>query len=906
MIFTGNNYLSISNQTGLSFNLNISLNNITGICNLGFTGGNTGEINNINFKLSSGRVLDPENRVVSFYSPQENVNISGDISPNNYSYYINNNLLCLNGKKNNFIINQYYINTSGCSADSTVSVLGTKPNYQLNLDPVFYIQDGSYINGAINNSNGLTFKIYSGTVNIPSGFNIYALPQFVTNNEIFRINHYANTQNQIEDERSYQIQVNLFTNFGQITQNFTSVGSFSGFYNLNLSLTDLTDYFARTGTETALGAVRNNNYYVNIGLESGNLRAQTKIFNKNLYTKLEYFGGVTGKVTGNIFASGYKNFTLTNYIIESGYLTGTTTLAATGYHALSGVYVTGTISGSRSEFSYFTGYAVDNTTFRSLTGYYLSKPYIRNQAFPVSGFTSTGKYYYQDYIYDTGKIINLQSIVNLPYNNQYLDLFNVTKINSSGTMMLVNSINEPSISYSTGVVRIYTGDGTYFNLAKTYSGLKGDLNFGAAISVDQEGKNFTISAIRQLPGDFTYSGRVYTFTGLNQDINAVNYIQGSGGSYGSATALNSGNILAISVPNKFLGVTSYGASVEIYKKIGTSWNKIKIVSGDINDHDDYFGYSSISINNKGDILLIGTPENNNITTGRAYIFTGNDNLTDYGLLTKLKGGLSITDNFGYYTSLNKEGNIAAVSSNTTSGYVCIYTGNKNNFVQTNIINYSGPDINYNFFGNKIKLNDSGNFLISNAPGDNFYYGSTYVYSGNNNNWTNITRIDPFNLKFPNYGFLINDFTRINDKNVYFGTDLNLSTEIFTYLDYSGYINEYIIGAGNISNTNNYLLTGLLTGQTYIKEFSGAFNMFTGYYSGGIVVGLTNFNNKGYFTGNRYVNSGIINSGLNQLYYQITTKNYFDNNELTGKLTISGYNDDITKNNVIIRYVTGIK
>jgi hypothetical protein len=903
MIFTGNNYLSISNQTGLSFNLNISLNNNAGICNLGFTGANSGQIN---FKLSSGRVLDPENRVVSFYSPQENINVSGDISPNNYSYYINNNLLCLNGKRNNFIITGYYINTSGCLADSTISILGTKPNYQLNLNPIFYIQEGSYIEGTINNSDGLTFKIYSGTVDVPSGFNIYALPQFVTNNEIFRINHYPVTQNQVEDERAYQIQVNFFTNFGQVTKNFTSVGSFSGFYNFNLNLNDLTDYFARTGIETALGAVRNNNYYINISLESGNLRTQTKIFNKNIYTKLEYFGGITGIVTGDIFASGYKNFTLTNYITESGYLTGITTLSATGYHALSGVYVTGTISGSRSEFSYFTGYAVDDGSLRSFTGYYLNIPFVKNRIYPISGFTSTGKYYYQGYIYDLDRLTNIKSIVNLPYNNQ--DRLDITKSNYSGTILLVNSINEPSISYSIGVVRIYTGNGVNFNLTKTYSGLKGDIEFGRAISIDQEGKNFTISALRELPGFNTFSGRVYTFTGLNQDINTVPYIEGTGYRYGYSTALNSGNILAISKQASFLNIsTTFGASVEIYKKIGTSWNKIKTISGDPTNHDDYFGVGSISINNQGDILLVGASENNYETTGCAYIFTGNNNLTDYGLLTKLKGGLSIYDQFGYYTSLNKEGNIASVAPAANSGYVCIYTGNKNNFVQTNTINYPGANIGYNSFGTKIKLNDSGNFLISNAPTDNSYYGYTYVYSGNNNTWTNTKRIDPFNVtNTPSYGFVIDDFVRRDNVNVYFGTNYNVSTEIFTYLDYSGYVDQYIIGAGNISNTDNYLLTGLLTGQTYIKEFSGAFNMFTGYYSGGIVIGLTNFNSGNYFTGLRYANSGIINSGLNQLYYQITTKNYFDNNQLTGKLTISGYNDDSSKNNTIIRYITGIK
>lgn len=902
MIFSGNNYLSISSQTGLSFNLNISLNNTTGICNLGFTGGYTGGLNNINFKLSSGKVFDPENRIISFYSPQENLNISGNISPDNYSYYINNNLLCLNGKRNNFIISGYYINTSGCLANSSISILGTRPNYQLNLDPVFYIKDGSYIGGTINNYNGLTFKIYSGTVDIPNGFNIYSLPQFVTNNEIFRINNYAITKDQVEDERAYQIQLNLFTNFGQITKIFTSTGSFSGFYNFNLGLTDLTDYFARTGIETALGAVRNNKYNINVSLESGNLRTQTKTFNKNLYTRLEYFGGVTGIVTGDIFASGYKNFTLTNYITGSGFLTGTTDLVATGYHALSGIYITGYMTGSASQFVYFTGTAIDNS-MRTLTGYYLNIPIVLTQIYPISGFTSTGLYYYKDYILKNDQYFNIKTILNLPYNNG--DELDLVKSNSSGTVFLINSINQPSLNYSTGVVYLYTGSGIYSNLAKTYSGQKDDTLFGRSISIDRQGKNFAISSIRASSDSYISSGRVYTFTGLNQDINNTDYIQNSGNTYGYSVSLNSGNILAIGNP---LGKNNgLGGFVDIYKKIGLTWTKLKTISGNLNNHNDYFGFST-SINDKGDILLVGASEDNFIYTGCAYIFTGNNDLTDYGLLKKLDGGLSQIDYFGHFTSLNKEGNVAAVAPSATSGYFCVYTGNKNDFIKTNTINYpsDADNPNVNYFGWGVKLNDSGNLLISNAPYGNYFYGFTHVYSGNNNNWTEIKRINPFDFCIPNINFITKDFISYGDNNRYFSTNVNDATYIYIYLNYSGYVNQYITGIGIISNSNNYFFTGLLTGQTYLKEFSGAFNIFTGYYSNGIVTGLTNFNSNYYYTGNRYANSGVINSGLNQLFYQITTKNYFDNNELTGKLIISGYNNDNTKNNVIIRYITGIK
>ena len=38
MILSGNNILSLSEQTGISYSIDLSLNNSTGTCNLGFSG----------------------------------------------------------------------------------------------------------------------------------------------------------------------------------------------------------------------------------------------------------------------------------------------------------------------------------------------------------------------------------------------------------------------------------------------------------------------------------------------------------------------------------------------------------------------------------------------------------------------------------------------------------------------------------------------------------------------------------------------------------------------------------------------------------------------------------------------------------------------------------------------------
>ena len=60
MKFSGNNTLSISQQTNASFLVDISLDNINGLCNLVFTGVNE----NVNFKFTNGKIFDPENKLI--------------------------------------------------------------------------------------------------------------------------------------------------------------------------------------------------------------------------------------------------------------------------------------------------------------------------------------------------------------------------------------------------------------------------------------------------------------------------------------------------------------------------------------------------------------------------------------------------------------------------------------------------------------------------------------------------------------------------------------------------------------------------------------------------------------------------------------------------------------------------
>jgi hypothetical protein len=82
MIFSGNNYLSLSDQTGVSFNLNILLDNLNGICNLGFTGGYKESF------VDNGLILHLDASNPNSYSGDSSWN---DLSSNNCDYTLINN-----------------------------------------------------------------------------------------------------------------------------------------------------------------------------------------------------------------------------------------------------------------------------------------------------------------------------------------------------------------------------------------------------------------------------------------------------------------------------------------------------------------------------------------------------------------------------------------------------------------------------------------------------------------------------------------------------------------------------------------------------------------------------------------------------------------------------------------------
>lgn len=894
MIFSGKKYLSICHQTGLSFNLGLTLDNVTGNCNFGFTGENK----NLNFKLESGRVFDPENRLIYFYDKDETIQISGNISRSNYSYYINENLLCLNGKKNNFVISGYYINPSNCKADLNIDIFGTRPNYELYLNSDFYIEQGTYISGNIKNLNNINFQIYSGSISIPENFTINSLPSFVYDTGYFTIDHYVNTSNQIEMEKGYEIKLNLFTNFGEITKNFITTGSYQEKIYLNLSLTDITNYFTRTGAQNALGDFKDNEFYINFIYNSG-IKSGGANLNKYLSIDLKYSGGVTGQITGNIFASGYKNLTLTGFLSGSGYLDGTGEFNATGYHALSGVQIVGNIIGSTTQFYYVTGYIPFNLGLLS-TGDYLNHRFIDDKSYNFTGFSLTGIIDYNNYLTE-----------NFTHTTQEFQ-FSGHKItsNQSGTILLISDPYQINNGFSTGRLYVQSGNGASWSTQTNsinnpyYSGLKNDEFFGEP-SINSIGNRIGIfSQFNSVGVNKILSGKLYILDSPQMNLINAGVITGFSGTtsdFARSKAFNTGNICV-------LGDTGYNlnsGAAFVYTSLNNNiqtWNLLKTLSG---NHTGQAFSKEIKINDDGNILFIGAPDKNNSNhSGDAYIYTGDTN--NWALLNKIsRSNYSINDKFGQSITFNKNANILAIGApnhNLKTGIVFIFTGNKNSqWKEVNSI--SGQDVS-GFFGTKIEFDSSGELLAIGASGASLNSGVVYIYTGLNNTWSQSNKIIPTgNISSIGSEF---KFIKMDDRNTIFISDyLNNRITAYSNIIFTGYLKS-LIATGVISVNDNYYMTGLLTGQKYTKTFTGAFNVITGYVVNGIISGLTDFQINNKIVSDRYNSTGLINSGIDNLYIKIKTRNYFDNNNITGILTLSGYDIDKKTFSLITRYITGIK
>ena len=209
----------------------------------------------------------------------------------------------------------------------------------------------------------------------------------------------------------------------------------------------------------------------------------------------------------------------------------------------------------------------------------------------------------------------------------------------------------------------------------------------------------------------------------------------------AVSSSGNGDIIAIGsdISNSF---------VDVYEFTNNDWSKI---GSDIssNNTQNNFGYS-VSLNNSGDILSIGSPNINDTKTGgKTHIFKYENN--SWG---QIGSDISSNNNlFGHSVSLNNSGDIIAIGSplydnnepEEIFGVVQVFKYENNTWGQLGVdISSNNPnvDMDWTRYGNSVSLNGDGTILVVGAPyasqddtnGFTFQCGMAIVYKYENSSW----------------------------------------------------------------------------------------------------------------------------------------------------------------------------
>ena len=356
MNLSGNNTLSISEQTGASFLINLSLDDINGSCNLGFTGVSQ----SVNFKFTNGKIFDPENKLVYTYNANENIKLSGNINTSGYDYYINDYYLSNISSKSYTKFDRFYFNTSGCTGTTELYINGDRPNYKLDFNNFYYVREN--ITGFISGNQNLNFKIYSVDIISPanSSFSINTIP---TNQSIsgdkydIIITPDLDTTKQLYLDKTGDFIFRLYTNFGKISGAFKLNSQYltTGYINY-FNVNKISETFF-----TQPGQVNTDSYVLGADFVLGNETGSYSI-DKNLSFNFQYADGYTGIISKAVNINTRTNITLTGFISGSGYLSKLLLTTGSGINLLTNSIVTGEIYSDVNQFTYLNGFLTNQAT----------------------------------------------------------------------------------------------------------------------------------------------------------------------------------------------------------------------------------------------------------------------------------------------------------------------------------------------------------------------------------------------------------------------------------------------------------------------------------------------------------------------------------------------------------------
>lgn len=220
MIFTGINYRSLPSAksfsaafdfTDILYSGNMYDAGLSSGVHFGFSGAS----DSVSFLMRSGKIYDPQNKVVYSYSNNESFSLSLTFNETNYAYSFDEEEFCTNGIKNNFTIDKFFFNSNGLTCDITSNIYGPEINYSI-VFPETY--SSSSLIGTFINSSSSIIKIFSAEVTTGN-------TSYYSTSSISNISIAANSSGNITLTDLYNIvgtsqtfTLTLYTNFGTINK----------------------------------------------------------------------------------------------------------------------------------------------------------------------------------------------------------------------------------------------------------------------------------------------------------------------------------------------------------------------------------------------------------------------------------------------------------------------------------------------------------------------------------------------------------------------------------------------------------------------------------------------------------------------------------------------------------------